>query len=82
MLEKNGFRVERGVAGMPTAWVARWGSGKPVIALGSDLDCIPKSSQKPGVAYREELVEARPAMARATIPGKPSTSSRRSRSRT
>src|SRR5215471_10792630 len=27
LLEKNGFSVERGVAGMPTAWVARWGSG-------------------------------------------------------
>ena len=33
ILEKNGFKVERGVAGMPTAWVATWGSGKPVIAL-------------------------------------------------
>ncbi len=60
VLEKAGFRVDRGVAGMPTAWVARWGSGKPVIALGSDLDCIPNSSQKPGVAYRDELVEGAP----------------------
>ena len=60
VLEKNGFTVERGVAGMPTAWVARWGSGKPVIALGSDIDCIPKASQKPGVAYREQLVEGAP----------------------
>src|SRR5690349_18254924 len=31
VLEKNGFTVERGMAGMPTAWVARWGSGSPVI---------------------------------------------------
>src|SRR5205823_6394788 len=53
LLEKNGFSVERGVVGMPTAWVARWGSGRPVIALGSDIDCLPKASQKPGVAYRE-----------------------------
>lgn len=60
VLEKNGFTVERGTGGIPTAWVARWGSGKPVIALGSDLDCIPKASQKPGVAYREELVEGAP----------------------
>ena len=60
VLEKAGFRVDRGVAGMPTAWVARWGSGKPVIALGSDLDCIPNSSQRPGVAYRDELVEGAP----------------------
>src|SRR5947209_5062818 len=60
VLEKNGFAVERGIAGIPTAWVARWGSGRPVIALGSDLDCIPKASQKPGVAYREALVDGAP----------------------
>ena len=60
VLEKNGFPIERGIAGMPTAWVARWGSGSPVIALGSDIDCIPKANQKPGVAYREELVEGAP----------------------
>src|SRR5688500_11691449 len=34
LLEQHGFSVERGVGGMPTAWVARWGSGKPVISLG------------------------------------------------
>ena len=45
-LEKFGFKVQRGVSGMPTAWVATWGSGKPVIALGSDIDGIPQSSQK------------------------------------
>src|SRR5262245_13869922 len=33
ILERNGFTVERGVAGIPTEWVARWGSGSPVIAL-------------------------------------------------
>ncbi len=60
VLEKNGFTIERGIAGIPTAWVARWGSGPPVIALGSDIDCIPKANQKPGVAYREELVEGAP----------------------
>src|SRR6266481_1828981 len=60
LLEQNGFAVERGIAGIPTAWVARWGSGHPVIALGSDLDCIPRASQKPGVAYREPLVEGAP----------------------
>jgi aminobenzoyl-glutamate utilization protein B len=60
LLEKNGFAVERGVAGIPTAWVARWGSGHPVISLGSDIDCLPKASQKPGVAYREPLVDGAP----------------------
>src|SRR5215831_3478655 len=35
ILKKNGFQVREGVAGIPTAWVATWGSGKPIIALGS-----------------------------------------------
>lgn len=60
ILEGNGFKVTRGFAGMPTAWVATWGSGKPVIAIGSDVDGIPKASQKPGVAYRDPLVEGAP----------------------
>ena len=32
ILEKNGFTVRRGISGIPTAWVAIWGAGKPVIA--------------------------------------------------
>jgi aminobenzoyl-glutamate utilization protein B len=60
ILSQNGFEVEHGISGVPTAWMARWGSGKPVIALGSDLDCIPKASQKPGVAYHDPIVEGAP----------------------
>jgi aminobenzoyl-glutamate utilization protein B len=60
ILEKNGFKVDRGVAGMPTAWVATYGSGKPVIAFITDIDCIPKASQKPGVAYHDPIVEGAP----------------------
>src|SRR5690349_2655225 len=60
VLERNGFTVERGVAGMPTAWVARWGSGSPVIALGSDIDGIPQASQKPGMALRAGIVSGAP----------------------
>jgi aminobenzoyl-glutamate utilization protein B len=60
VLEKNGFTIERGMAGLPTAWVARWGSGHPVIAMGSDIDALPKTSQKPGIAWREELVPGAP----------------------
>lgn len=60
ILEENGFTIERGVAGMPTAWVARYGSGKPMIALGSDVDCLPSMSQKPGVAFRSQLVDGAP----------------------
>lgn len=61
ILEQNGFKVARGVGGMPTAWVARWGSGKPVISLGSDIDGIPKTNTKPGVGYREEYLEGAPS---------------------
>ncbi|MGA0555983.1 amidohydrolase [Larkinella sp. VNQ87] len=60
LLEKEGFKVQKGIANMPTAWIATWGSGKPVIAIGSDVDCIPKASQKPGVAYHDPLVEGAP----------------------
>src|SRR5690242_6688136 len=60
ILKTNGFAVQEGVAGVPTAFVATWGSGKPVIALGSDIDCIPKASQKPGVAYHDPLIEGAP----------------------
>ena len=60
ILEQNGFKVERGVAGIPTAWVATYGSGKPVIAFITDIDCIPRASQKPGVAYHDPIIEGAP----------------------
>src|SRR6185436_9662767 len=60
ILEKNGFRVERGVSGIPTAWQATWGSGKPVISIGSDIDGIPQASQKPGVGYKDPMLEGAP----------------------
>src|SRR5271163_712258 len=60
ILEKEGFKIERNLAGVPTAFMATWGSGKPVIALGSDIDDIPQASQKPGVAWHEPLIEGAP----------------------
>ena len=60
ILEQNGFQIERGVAGIPTAWIATYGSGRPVIAFISDLDCIPRASQKPGVAYHDPIIEGAP----------------------
>ena len=67
ILEKNGFTIVRGVAGLPTGWTATWtnkvgsnGKGGPTIALGSDIDCIPKANQKPGVARHEPLVPGAP----------------------
>jgi aminobenzoyl-glutamate utilization protein B len=60
VLRENGFTIKEGVAGMPTAWLASWGSGKPVIALGSDIDALPQTSQKPGIPWHEPLVEGAP----------------------
>jgi aminobenzoyl-glutamate utilization protein B len=60
VLAKNGFRIERNIAGIPTGWTATWGTGRPVIALGSDIDDIPQASQKPGVAYHDPIVAGAP----------------------
>jgi len=46
ILRKNGFAVDEGIAGIPTAFMATWGSGKPVIALGSDIDSSSGSSTR------------------------------------
>ena len=60
ILEKEGFQVTRGVAGLPTGFAATWGSGKPVIGLIGDIDGLPATSQKPGVAYKAPLIENGP----------------------
>ena len=76
MLEKNGFKVERGIDGIPTAWMATWtnGTGGPTIALGSDLDCIPQASQNPASATTIPSSPVPPATAKATTPATSSTS--------
>ena len=45
-LEKEGFRVKRGVSDMRTAWVASYGEGKPVVAFLAEFDALPGLSQK------------------------------------
>jgi aminobenzoyl-glutamate utilization protein B len=60
LLRQNGFTVQEGVAGIPTAWVATWGSGKPVISLGSDIDDIPQASQFPAVACHLAMIDGAP----------------------
>lgn len=60
ILEQNGFVVERGVAGMPTAFTATWGTGGPKIALGSDIDDVLGVSQTPGLPYLKPMVEGAP----------------------
>ncbi|MEL6917110.1 MAG: amidohydrolase [Bacteroidota bacterium] len=54
--EKNGFTVDRGVAGMPTAFVATYGSGKPVISVLGEFDALPGISQK-AIPTKEALKE-------------------------
>jgi aminobenzoyl-glutamate utilization protein B len=44
--EAKGFRVRRGVAGMPTAFTAEFGSGKPIIGIMGEYDALPGISQK------------------------------------
>jgi aminobenzoyl-glutamate utilization protein B len=60
ILRTNGFTVEEGVAGIPTQWIATWGSGRPVISLGFDIDGVPLGSQKPGVAYHAPVIDGAP----------------------
>ena len=54
--EKNGFKVQRGVAGMPTAFVATYGSGSPVISVLGEFDALPGISQKT-LPTKEPIVE-------------------------
>src|SRR5439155_3823868 len=69
--KKNGFSVQEGLAGIPTAWVGSWGSGRPVISLGSDIDCIPHASQKPGVAYHDPIIDGAPGHGEGNNSGMP-----------
>jgi aminobenzoyl-glutamate utilization protein B len=60
ILAKNGFKITKGVAGMPTAWTATWGEGGPLIALGSDEDDLRGVSQIPGDPKIEPIVPGAP----------------------
>jgi aminobenzoyl-glutamate utilization protein B len=59
-LEAAGFTVERGLAGMPTCFVATFGSGKPVIGLLGEYDALPMLSQKGREAKKDPVVEGAP----------------------
>lgn len=56
VLEKEGFAVERGICGIPTAFLASFGSGRPVIGLLAEYDALSGLSQKAGSLQREEVV--------------------------
>ena len=53
-LEDEGFKIENAVAGMPTAFIATYGSGAPVIAVLGEYDALPGLSQK-AVAHKESM---------------------------
>jgi aminobenzoyl-glutamate utilization protein B len=59
-LEDEGFTVEKNVAGMPTCFVASWGSGKPVIGILGEFDALPMISQKPLDPVQDPLVNGAP----------------------
>jgi aminobenzoyl-glutamate utilization protein B len=61
-LRKAGFSVQAGIAGMPTAFVASYGSGKPVIGVLAEFDALPGLSQA-AAAERKPLVEHAPGHA-------------------
>ena len=54
--EANGLTIERGLAGMPTAFTASYGKGKPVIGIIGEFDALPGLSQTTA-PYRDELIE-------------------------
>lgn len=59
VLRKHGFEVDRGVAGMPSAFVATWGEGKPTIGFLGEYDALPGISNK-AVPYQDPLIEGGP----------------------
>ncbi len=59
-LEQEGFTVEKNLAGMPTCFVASFGSGAPVIGILAEYDALPMISQKANVYRRDPLVEGAP----------------------
>ncbi|MBI2089257.1 MAG: amidohydrolase [Deltaproteobacteria bacterium] len=60
LLERAGFKVERHISGMPTAFMAVYGSGRPVIAFHTEFDATPASSQAPGVAEPRPIIDGAP----------------------
>lgn len=63
ILEKGGFKVQRGISGMPTAFMATYGSGSPVIAIHTEYDTTPGNSQTPAVTDHKPMVEGAPGHA-------------------
>jgi len=63
VLKGMGYKVETGISGIPTAIMATYGSGKPVIAVHIEYDAVPSGSQVSGVLDRKEVVAGAPGHA-------------------
>jgi aminobenzoyl-glutamate utilization protein B len=63
VLQDMGYRVETGISGIPTAIMATYGSGKPVVAVHVEYDALPAGSQEAGVTERREVVKGGPGHA-------------------
>jgi aminobenzoyl-glutamate utilization protein B len=59
-LASNGFKIEKGVAGMATAFVATWGSGKPAIGILGEFDALPNLSQQAGTTTQKPVIPGAP----------------------
>lgn len=59
-LKEEGFTVEEGVDGMPTAFIGTWGSGKPIIGILGEFDALPSLSQEAAVNKHSEIVPGGP----------------------
>ena len=60
ILREEGFRVEEGLAGMPTCFTGTWGEGSPVMGILGEFDALDKLSQEPGNPVKTPLVEGAP----------------------
>ena len=63
LLREMGYTVETGISGIPTALMATYGSGRPVIAIHVEYDAVPSGSQASGVPERREIVAGAPGHA-------------------
>ncbi|MDR3085090.1 MAG: M20/M25/M40 family metallo-hydrolase, partial [Christensenellaceae bacterium] len=57
VLQREGFQVETGLCGVPTAFSGSFGSGRPIIGILGEFDALSGLSQEAGVAERRELVK-------------------------
>ena len=63
VLRDMGYRVETGISGIPTAILATYGRGTPVVAIHVEYDALQSGSQAPGVTERQEVVKGAPGHA-------------------